>query len=302
MRRLVFAISALCVCAGLSAQTFTTSIIPRDPASLALAGADAASPEHLAWTAFGNASVAALNSQKAALGVSYTMWSPSGQKTNIISAGASAHIGRIVTLSLAGSFAPGQTYSVIDDEGISQGEFTTNSQLFGAALSVKLGAHGGLGVGVRYGRESLAAEYNLSGVMIDASFAWDFDFLTVSAGVKSLGPKAKLGDNSYDLPSSGNLALYAPLSLGLNHTLSLAADADYFFGAGFAAAGGVQYGFKNMVFARAGYHYGSSKAPLPQYASLGLGVKFFGVSLDVAWLTANTNIGNTIQAGLSYCF
>lgn len=65
---------------------------------------------------------------------------------------------------------------------------------------------------------------------------------------------------------------------------------------------GAQYSFKNMLFARAGYHFGTKEAVLPSFATVGLGVRFFGVSLDFAYLTGNDVIGNSMTFGLGYRF
>ena len=84
--------------------------------------------------------------------------------------------------------------------------------------------------------------------------------------------------------------------------LRFAADADVFFTGGVGAALGAQYGWNDMVFARAGFHLGTGKAPLPTYASVGLGVKFVGVHLDVSYLLASKVLGNTLCVGIGYAF
>jgi len=57
-----------------------------------------------------------------------------------------------------------------------------------------------------------------------------------------------------------------------------------------------------MVFVRAGYHLGTDKAPLPSFATVGAGFKYAGFSLNVAYLTANNIIGNTLTFGLGVSF
>jgi len=57
-----------------------------------------------------------------------------------------------------------------------------------------------------------------------------------------------------------------------------------------------------MVFVRAGYHLGTDKAPLPSFATVGAGFKYAGFSLNVAYLTANNIIGNTLTFGLGVTF
>ena len=51
-----------------------------------------------------------------------------------------------------------------------------------------------------------------------------------------------------------------------------------------------------------GIHLGSDSIPFPTYVSLGAGVKFSGVHLDISYLTINNVIGNTLTAGIGYEF
>jgi len=53
---------------------------------------------------------------------------------------------------------------------------------------------------------------------------------------------------------------------------------------------------------RGGFHYGDAAKALPTYASLGLGLQYAGVRLDVAFLTASQSLGNTLLFGLGYSF
>lgn len=61
-------------------------------------------------------------------------------------------------------------------------------------------------------------------------------------------------------------------------------------------------GVSGIVFLRAGYHYGTQDKGLPSFASAGLGVKFFGVELNAAYLFASDAIGGTMTFGLGYSF
>ena len=75
----------------------------------------------------------------------------------------------------------------------------------------------------------------------------------------------------------------------------------YLFAGALGAAAGVEYGFKDMIFARAGFHYGSASLGLPTYASLGLGAKFAGVTLDAAYLLVG-NLSNSLMFTVGYGF
>ena len=78
-------------------------------------------------------------------------------------------------------------------------------------------------------------------------------------------------------------------------------DADYFFSGWFAAAFGASYTFNDLVSFRAGYRYGG-KSPIPSYASVGAGVKFAGVKLDLSYLLGSEVMNNTLAVGLGYSF
>ena len=78
-------------------------------------------------------------------------------------------------------------------------------------------------------------------------------------------------------------------------------DAGYYFTGGFAAAVGASYAFDDMVFVRAGYRYGG-KSVIPSYASVGAGVRFAGVKVDLAYVVSSSPMANTLGVSLGYSF
>ena len=84
--------------------------------------------------------------------------------------------------------------------------------------------------------------------------------------------------------------------------LKAAAEFAYLFEGAFGASLGAEYCYADIVSARAGYHLGSKDKGLPSYASIGLGAKYFGVGLNLAYLLASDTIGGSFLAGLSYSF
>ena len=58
-----------------------------------------------------------------------------------------------------------------------------------------------------------------------------------------------------------------------------------------------------MVAVRAGYRYGG-KSVIPSFTSVGIGLKFVGITLDVAYLMADKTspMRNTLEFGLGYRF
>ena len=56
-----------------------------------------------------------------------------------------------------------------------------------------------------------------------------------------------------------------------------------------------------MVFVRAGYRYGG-KSVIPSYASVGAGVRFAGVKVDLAYVVSSSPMANTLGVSLGYSF
>ena len=151
----------------------------------------------------------------------------------------------------------------------------------------------------KYARQGLTKEVAYQAFAADAFLLFSMAGFKATAGVASVGTPVKAaGGGSYALPASAVVGLGYGFAFGL----SLVADTDIYFAGGFAFAGGVQYAWKDMLFARAGYHYGSATAPVPSYLALGLGVKFIGIHLDVSYLTASKALGNSFTIGLGYAF
>lgn len=52
----------------------------------------------------------------------------------------------------------------------------------------------------------------------------------------------------------------------------------------------------------AAYHLETHNAPIPSHASLGLGVKFASIHVDIQYLFASATLGGTLGLGLGYRF
>ena len=187
----------------------------------------------------------------------------------------------------------------------------TLSNNVGGGIALRLGAggagfsfagHFSLGLSVKYVQQRLMADYSLSGVAFTAMAQYRLAGLNVAAGVANFGSgvKSESGQES-PLPSSARLAASYELALGPG-TLGAALDADYYFAGKFGVSAGLQYGLWNMIYARAGYRYASQGAVYPSHLALGLGFRWNWLCLDVYYLTANAQLGNSLGAGLSIRF
>ncbi len=306
MKRFAVAVLLACLTASYShAQGTAMDFIraDRNPVTLAAAGAGYAS-------AFGGTALSALSAPAVialggntveAAGV-FSMLPSSDGRTMSYGGGASARFG---SFGIGAAYI-GSSYPVVplySEGGGTSGKFTPSDVTVTLGLSFAMGEHFSLGLAGRYAGNTLDTKTALSSLSADVMALYRNGALSVAAGAAGLGPKvSSIGNKSYPLPASARLGASYGLEFG-DFGLDLAVDGDYYFSGNFSAAAGLQAGFRDMVFLRTGYRYSSVKedfvaAPVPSFFSAGLGVKFFGVSLDVAYLP----LQGTLAASLGYRF
>ena len=115
--------------------------------------------------------------------------------------------------------------------------------------------------------------------------------------MNNLGTPVSYGDQKYGQPGivrGGGAYSVAGLTASV--------EVDYLFSGALMAGLGLEYGIADIVFVRGGFHYGDAAKAIPTHASLGLGVKYAGVHLDFAFLTASKTLGNSLLLELGYSF
>ena len=277
--------------------------IVRDPVSAGMGFAGTASGTETAYSSFRNSSVIPFSVERMSAGVSGQMWEPDGVKSTNLGFGAALKAGERLGFSIGGAYQMGEKYSLTDETGNTTGTFKPNEMILNGGVGVRIIDNLAAGVNVRYASQKLSDDNSYSAVAADIFLTYKLSDLNVTAGVSSLGSsvKSESGD-SFSLPTSATVGAGWSKAFTESHGVRVAADVDYFFSGNVTAAAGAEYSFKNMLFARAGYHFGSKDAVLPSFATVGLGIRFFGVSLDIAYLTANDILGNTLTFGLGYRF
>lgn len=275
--------------------------IARDPVSAGTGFAGVASDASTAYSSFRNSSVIPFAAERVSVGASYQNWAPDGVKSSNLNLGGSFQVGKRLGVSIGGAYQAGEEYYI--EGGGSDGSFRPSDFVVNAGAGFLVMDNLAVGANLRYASQKLSKNTSYSAFAADIFVTYKLSDLNLSAGVSSLGSsvKSEAGD-SFNLPASATVGADWSTAFSGAHGVRLSADADYFFSGEFTAAAGAQYSFKNMLFARAGYHFGTENAVLPSFATVGLGVKFFGVSLDAAYFMANDVLGNTLTVGLGYSF
>lgn len=231
---------------------------------------------------------------------SYQMWAPGGAKSTNINVLGGIKIGKL-GINVLGAYQVGKEYTLSSVNGKGGNSFVPSDIVAEAGVGFAITDFLSIGVNFKYASSTIASGVSYNAFAGDAFVMFYKNGLGITGGVASLGTPIKSGDQKYGLPASGKVAVSYDKAFGTS-AIAVAADADVFFTGGLGLGVGAQYGWKNMLFVRAGFHVGTTPAPLPTYASLGLGFKFAGFHIDASWLTANEALGNTINIGLGYAF
>ncbi len=275
----------------------------RNPVAAGMGFAGVAGVSETAYSSFRNASVIPFAAERMSFGVSGQNWSPDGVKSTNINVGGAVRTGNRFGFCIGGAYQTGEEYSSTTETGETGGTFRPKELILNGGAGFRILDNLAVGANVRYASQRLSGDDSYSAVAGDIFLTYRLSELSLTAGVSSLGAsvKSESGD-SFSLPASATVGADWSRTFLDRHGVRVAADADYFFSGNFTVAAGVQYSFKEMVFVRGGYHFGTKEAVLPSFATVGLGVRLFGVSLDAAYLVGNDALGGTMTIGIGYRF
>lgn len=294
-------------------RTFPDARIVRDPVTAGMGGAGTSLSS--AYASWNNAAAAALMDEKLASGVSYQLWQPSGLMNSNISIGAAMRLGKRYAITAGATLEFGPKIPAFTDSGIPDGYLQNNQQQynFGAAIKVyeseNVGAFS-IGANGHYLREPLTPRSRNWAWALDGYLQYRRGMLGVALGIQTFGTAYEYGSSlnksnvPYEdrkLPTVIKLAADYTFILGQDHAILTALDLNLERNWTFGFAGGIQYGFRDMVFARVGYNLAARTSAWPSYLSVGLGGKFKGFRLDAAYI-ATSVLGNSFTVGLGYSF
>lgn len=300
-RHLILLVFSFCA-AALHAQSVPYLNVPADARALALGGATAALPAD-AFALYHNPAAMAFAPHKAALGLSYGTWQPTAAGNSLFDGAGTFKVGQNLGLGFAGRYFAHPAYDVTDKNGTLTGQFSPKEMDFAVGAAYKVVDFLSIGAGLRYTGSTLAAGSKASALSADLALMARVKGLQLALGLAHLGSKPDYGTGTYDLPSMIRLGAAYPLQMKEAHRLTLSVEARYLLSAAsVAAALGLEYAFKDLVFVRAGYHYGDALKAIPSYASVGAGLKFAGISLGGAYLLAggDSPLKNSLSLSLGF--
>lgn len=297
-----------CLGTGAAAQTFPSLLIGDDAFGLSN-GAASVSRAEGGFTMDQNVAAMSLKDNILDASVGFGLWQPAYAGDKLVSAGLRCKVYKGLSLGLSFRDRLQNPYEITTSTGSASKDGSFTPKEYNLALGASYAFLPGLsaGVSLRCLRSALAPEIASTTFGVDLAFAFSRTFgrhdIGAGLSVNNLGTKLKYGENKYSLPSMVKLgaSYYYILDEKSSH-VGLTAEFDALFKGGFMAGVGAEYAFRNMLFVRAGYHYGDRAKAVPQYASAGLGVRFYGVSLNASYIFASEVLGNSFGISLGYSF
>ena len=289
-------------------ETFTFSRVSPDPAYLGTGLAGRASYSSVAFASFTNPAVLPFFAGTMDIRGSYVLYAPSYSKMSSFAGGLGYNFGK-VGISAGLQYMTERKYDVLDEVGDFQGTFTPSDINASFGVGYRPLDNLSFGLSARYLGEKLSDDVDYS------AFAVDFlaygrlpiderNEIDLTGGIANVGSSIKPDSGeSYSAPSSVVLAAQYLNRIPGTGTLGFDLDADYFLNSkAFTLAVGGKFVYDDILSIRAGYHYATDDAAVPSFASLGLGVKFEGVCIDLAYLFASDTVKNSLGISLGYTF
>lgn len=280
--------------------------IVHSPVSMGMGGAELLSTSSTAWGSYGNIAALPFSNLKGDAQVSFNSWGPTSAR--YYNGAAGFNLKNKIGLSAGFSTGSGEAFELYDDNGNSKGNFTPKNMRANFGFSWRFIKWMSIGANVSYHTETLLEGSTSKAAMADVFLMGEYNGIRAAAGVRKLGGTvADSKENIFSPASSAVAAIGYSKDFGKNR-IEAEADMDYYFSGGateasapFSVSLGVAYTYNDMVAIRGGYHTGGV---IGNFASLGLGVKFYGVRLDAAFLLAGSGnpMNKTLGVGLGYCF
>lgn len=299
MKYLISILGILSISCTAFSQTVLLTV-PNDARSLSL-GSTGASSTATAYSIFNNVASTALSNDVTNVGVNYMYWQPSAIQTQ--------------SAALSGFFKPMENLSVAlgvrynmqssqEEIGISgvSGSFTPFDFAIDLGVAYRLFDGFSAGVNLRYIGSTIYKDMK-SAFAADVHFMYQIEKANIGLTVNNMGTKlndtyqpmnVKLGA-SYEVLNSGQHSLMPIVQIGY-----IFAPKDL---SSITAAIGLEYSFDSKYYVRAGYTYADKTKFMPDHASIGVGVKVVGITIDAAYLIATQSfsaIRNTFSVNVSW--
>lgn len=307
--------------ASVSASAQETGTFMRNPAesrTMSLAGAGVVSLDDV--SVLDNAALSPFSQNRFSAGFSCQSW-----MRNVLDGGMSSYsMSARYSFSKAGTFYLGvrslkmPPFEQTDDYGnVIDDSSSPLDMAFEAGYAYRFCGDFSAALTARYLR--LDPGYAANAVSFDAGLAWRHIFkgvmedIAAIAQLKNFGTSPDYGSGRRSLPWLVNAGASAGLLAGKHNRFRAGASLDISVAPtcgslspsrGVSASFGAEYSYRRMVYARGGYHLGDKSAGEQRWASVGLGFRFWHMTLDAALILtpSSSPLHDTASGTLSIWF
>ena len=309
--------------ASVSAAAQETGTFMRNPAesrTMSLAGAGVVSLDDV--SVLDNAALAPFSLNRFSAGISCSSW-----MRNVSGGGMSSYsMSARYTSGKAGTFYLGMRslkmppFEQTDDYGnVIDDSSSPLDMAFEAGYAYRFCRDFSAALTARYLRLDPGYGDAANAVSFDAGLAWRHKFsgvledVAAIAQLKNFGTSPDYGSGRRSLPWQVNAGTSAGIMLGNHNRFRAGASLDITVSPecggmsperGVSASFGAEYAFRRMVYARGGYHLGNQSSGEQRWGSVGLGFRFWHMTLDGAWILAPSSspLRNSASGTLSVWF
>lgn len=239
---------------------------------------------------YNSASIMSENESSTGLGASVLLWQPQASDATLFNVAGYRKINNFGFMAGIRSNKQGDITKT-DDHGNIIGSFAPSEYSLELGMAYNVSSNISLGISLRHLSSKMDQDARSSALATDISMLYHREKLRLGLGVSNLGSKVDYGYGSYKLPARIKTGIAYHFSLSGDHSLLTVADIFYQFTpnySGIASGLGAEYNYKNLFALRTGYHYESENVGA-SYATIGLGTKFSALSLDFAYMIAQSN-------------
>lgn len=254
-----------------------------------------------AFAHWGDVSGAVFSKDTFNVGVAYSLFQPTATKANIADVGAVWNVRNRWAFTAGASFSADQKEHRYDEYGTALSDFRPTSLTVGIGAAYRITDCLSAGATFNYASSS-GLDNDLQAFAADIKLTFRKYGMNISAFADNLGTSVKVeGGERFSIPMSVGVEAGYGRDFGKSSLYGAVRGQCWFGGpTAFSPSAAVEYSYNNLLFCRAGYHYGSKKNGLPSYGGLGLGLRLGGVSVDLSWNAASGVMKNTFVCGLGF--
>jgi len=286
-KRLISCLTLLIAVATLSfSQSVSFINTPSDARTAAMgnAGYLVSSPFSVQYN---SASIMTESILQSGIGVSILSWQPQEIDATLFNVAGYHKINKIGLLAGIRSNKMGNI-AKSDENGNIIGSFAPSELALELGLGYGITQTLSLGISLRHLSSRMDESIKSSAVASDFSLVSHHDKFLLGLGASNLGSKIDYGNKKYSLPARIKSGIAYNSTFNDNHNLLTVADLFYQITpdySGLASGLGLEYNYREIIALRSGYHF-ESKTVGSSYITVGMGAKFSGFSLDLAYMTA----------------